>query len=208
VERSLNIRQNLTICITGTPGVGKTSVSRKLAILLRGNVINVGTMVIRRKLFSEYDEYRDTYIVDENSLRDELRKVIRENKRKGVTCIIDTHLLNALQGLDIDLVIVLTCDPLLLLNRNISKGASLQKSIENAVSEFLNQILIDVFKIFDKSKIIVIDTSCKDVNTVANEILNRILSKKYHDEIDWKQANWSFRAAWISKLLTSTSGRI
>ncbi len=208
MKTTKDARQYLVICITGTPGVGKTSVSEKLAALLGGRVIDVRSLVVEEKLFLGYDKYRDTYIVNENALKDKLRDIIGKNKQKGTTCIVDTHLLGALQDIEMDLIVVLTCDPLILFNRVLSKGLSFRKAAENAVSEFLNQILLEVFEIFNKSKIMVIDTSCKSINEVATMILDKITSKDFPtEEKPWKQANWSFRTTWISRLLSSISGR-
>ena len=205
MEKKSDTGQNLVICITGTPGVGKTSVSKKVAALLNGRVIDVRSLVIKEKLFFSYDEYRETYIVNEDVLRDHLKKMLMKDRRQGTTSIIDTHLLGALRDLDIDFIVVLTCDPLILFNRIMSKNVSLRKAVENVVSEFLNQILVEAYKTFSIDRILVMDTSCKSIDAVAKEIVDIINSKNLQiNKGALKQVDWSFRAPWISKLLSST----
>lgn len=199
-----NTEQNLVICITGTPGVGKTSVSKRVAGLLNGRIIDVRSLVIREKLFFGYDKYRDTYIVNEDVLRNTLKRMLMKHRRHGITSIIDTHLLGALIDLDIDFVIVLTCDPLILFNRILSRGVSLKKAVENVVSEFLNQTLVEASRIFRNIKVLVVDTSCKSIDDVASEIVDFVILKNILTNKEaWKQVDWSFRAPWISKLLSS-----
>ncbi len=205
MEKISDIEQNLVICITGTPGVGKTSVSKKVAALLSGRLIDVRSLVIKEKLFFGYDEYRETYIVNENVLRDRLKGMLMKDRCQGTTSIIDTHLLGALRDLDIDYITVLTCDPLILFNRIMSKNVSLKKAVENVVSEFLNQTLVEVYRIFSIDRILVVDTSCKSIDAVAKEIVDIIKSKNLQvNKRDLKQVDWSFRAPWISRLLSST----
>ncbi len=200
--------QNLVICITGTPGVGKTSVSRKVAALLNGRVIDVGSLILREKLFLSYDEYRDTYVVDEESLRTHLKGMLTKERHKGAISIIDTHLLGVLEDLDVDYIIVLICDPLLLFNRILSKKVSLRKAVENVVSEFLNQVIVEAHQIFNKSKILIIDTSCKSIDAIASEIIDLVIYRKLSTNKNAKKlTDWSFRAPWISKILSSAYSR-
>lgn len=198
----------LVICITGTPGVGKTAVSKKLASLLDGKVIDVGSLIMEKKLFSRYDRYRDTFIVNGDVLRDLLKKLLDKGKNRRTISVIDTHLVELLRDLEIDHVFVLTCDPLLLFNRIMKKEISFKKAVENVVSEFLNQILVQTYENFDQNKITVVDTSCKSADEVAFEIANNIKSKSpIVKKKSWRQADWSFRAIWISKLLSSFYGK-
>ncbi len=204
---------DLVICITGTPGVGKTTVSKKLASLLGGEVIDVGSLILDKKLFFRYDRYRDTFIVDEGLLKDLIKTMLEKGKNHRIPRIIDTHLVGLLRDLNIDHVFVLTCDPLLLFNRIVNKKVAIRKAVENVASEFLNQILAQTYENFDENKITIIDTSCKSVDEVAAEIANKIRSENsIVKERTWRQVNWSFRATWISKLLSSfydkTSGQV
>ncbi len=196
------------ILLTGTPGVGKTSVSKKLATLMDAELIEVGSLVRKKRLFLRYNKRRKSYVVDEFALSKELNKMIKTLLGAGKACIVDTHLISVIQDEYTDFVIVLTCDPLILYNRILSKGAPIKKAVENVVSEFLNQLLVEVLERFDNRKVFVIDTSCKGVEEIASEILHKISSKRTSPiKRPLKRINWSFRTIWISKLLSSAHDR-
>ena len=58
----------MRITITGTPGVGKTTVSRSLASVLDLPLYNLSELVKEKELYTEKDEDRDAFIVDEKKL--------------------------------------------------------------------------------------------------------------------------------------------
>ncbi len=87
------------IALTGTPGCGKTSISKKLAKNLDYELIDLNKMIKKNKLYDKYDKKFDTYVVD-------IKKI--KNLKFPKKSIIDSHLSHFLKA---DKVIVLRCDP-------------------------------------------------------------------------------------------------
>jgi len=64
------------ICITGTPGTGKTTLSKKLAKELNYHYIDVNKIIKKYKLSEGYDRKRKTKIVDVKKLNKKLVQII------------------------------------------------------------------------------------------------------------------------------------
>jgi len=63
----------LRIAITGTPGVGKTTVGKLLAKEVNLPLFNLTELIKEEGLYSEYDEKRDAFVVEPKGLRTSLR---------------------------------------------------------------------------------------------------------------------------------------
>jgi len=59
----------MIICITGTPGVGKTYLSRKIARQLHAHHLELNRTIIKDKLYESYDKNDKTFDVDATKLR-------------------------------------------------------------------------------------------------------------------------------------------
>ncbi|HLG24957.1 MAG TPA: AAA family ATPase [Candidatus Nanoarchaeia archaeon] len=65
------------ICVTGTPGTGKTTVAKKLALKIGFLYLDINGFVSKNKLYSGYDKKRKSKIVDIKKLNKELVKEIK-----------------------------------------------------------------------------------------------------------------------------------
>jgi adenylate kinase len=65
------------ICVTGTPGTGKTTLAKKLSGKLGFYYFDVNKFIVKNKLYEKYDRKRKTRIVDVNKLN---KKIINEIK--------------------------------------------------------------------------------------------------------------------------------
>lgn len=63
----------MIMLITGTPGVGKSLVSSKLREIFKCEYLNVSRFVVERKLYTEFDEISQSYVIDEEKVKEELR---------------------------------------------------------------------------------------------------------------------------------------
>ena len=61
-------RKRPNILITGTPGTGKTTTAATVANFLGFRHICVGELVVKNKLFTEYDAEFDTHVPDEDKV--------------------------------------------------------------------------------------------------------------------------------------------
>ncbi|KAG9048304.1 factor activating pos9 [Tulasnella sp. UAMH 9824] len=123
------------IVITGTPGTGKSTHAQLLvdASPVPLQHLNISEMAKEKKLYENYDEEWQTYIV-----LDEL-----EPLTDAGGLVIDWHTCDVFPERWIDLVVVLRCDHTLLWDRLEKRGYSLKKIQENNESEIMQTVLDD-----------------------------------------------------------------
>lgn len=169
----------MKIALTGTPGVGKTSIADELE--RRGyKILRVESIADRFTI--GYDDKRKCKIVDEDALDEYIRKL----KVDGIL-IIEGHLSHLL---NVDAVIILRCHPEELKRRLKMKGWEEKKIKENVEAEALDIILQRALE--KHEKIWEIDTTNKSIDEIVNEI-ERILKGEIpcnYGKIDW--SNWLF----------------
>ena len=173
------------IIITGTPGVGKTSVSKKVASILNAKYVNLADFVKSNKLFLEYDNELNSYIIDEEKTRKILRRLLKEYSR----VVVDTHILTVFDPNAVDLVIVLRLNPKILLKRLKERNYSLSKIKVNIQAEMLGVCLSEAVEIFGLDKVAEVDTTARNLEEVVREVLNAIdYPNKYKPgKVDWSQ---------------------
>jgi adenylate kinase len=177
----------MLIGLTGTPGTGKTSVSRFLEKKKHWNVIHLNELIKEEHLYSEIDEKRDAVIADMDLIKEKLQEMINEGD-KEVT-IIESHLSHYIA----DLVIILRVHPQELEKRLNTRGYSEDKIKENFEAEALDVILIEAFEWC--KRVYEINTTGKSVEEVGQEveiIVDHILSGSEEEmpqyqpgSIDW-----------------------
>lgn len=173
------------IIITGTPGVGKTTISQALAKRLNGTHINVSTLVQQEHLIEGRDEQRDTVIVDSLRLSHRLQQIIA---RQTETIILDTHYTSdSLAQLDITLVVVIRLDPDELKKRLHARKYNEKKIFENVAAEILDVCLLDVIQHFEKHLVTEINATNRDIEEIIDVILKTL---EGHIEVRIGWVNW------------------
>ena len=109
----------MIILITGTPGVGKTTVSSILSEKLDACLIDINELVDKKHLYTGIDEERGYKIVDLDALFNEIDEIIEVDGLDNYI-IIEGHLSHLFETSD--LVIVLRANPDVLRNRMKTKG--------------------------------------------------------------------------------------
>ncbi len=166
-----------TTALTGTPGVGKTTVGD---LLKREGyrVLDLNKFISEKGLRDSKDSNRNTYEVDVNKLSKEYKSIASHYD------IIEGHFSYLL---DLDNAIVLRCRPDILRQRMISKKWKEKKVEENIQSEILDVILIEALNHCDD--VFEIDTTDLKPQQVCEEVkrvLNRERLWKYRPgNIDW-----------------------
>ena len=166
------------IAITGTPGVGKTSVSAELRS--RGyKVVDMNDHLRKHGLLGERDEGRDTYNVDMEALNDSLE----EYREEEGFVFLDSHLAHEC---DCSRILVLMCDPHILAKRLEARGYSPEKVRENVQAEVLDVILCEA----TDSDIPVNEIDCsRGTASEVADIIERIIKGKADiyrpGNIDW-----------------------
>lgn len=173
------------VVVTGTPGVGKTIVSEKLASTLDALHINVGDVVKREKLTSGYDPKRRTVIADKDRLARWLQQIIE--KHEG-DVIVDGHYATTVapKG-QVTKVFVLRCHPQQLKRQMVKRGFRGAKLWENLAAEILDVCLYDAVLNMGLEKVCEIDTTNKAVDETVSEITAVLEGKKKctTGTIDW-----------------------
>jgi adenylate kinase len=164
------LRKGTAVLITGTPGTGKTTISRLLATELGACCVNPKIFLRRKGIDYLYDEKRKTRIVSLKRLRNALRE---RAARVDHGLIIDSHIVLERGPLPrIVRVIVLRCDPIVLEQRLRHERWSKSKVSENLKAEILDICLWDAVKNYGWNKILEIDTTGKAPRQVVRLIVN------------------------------------
>ncbi len=166
--------------LTGTPGVGKTTVSKVLKE--QGyEVLDLNEFIKENGLWDEEDEYRGCLEVDLELLRENYREKDSDHD------IVEGHLSH---HLPVAHTVVLRCAPPELRDRMEKKGWNEKKIEENVEAEVLDSILIEAVDSSDE--VYELDTTDKKPEEVARcimDILEGDLSDEGHrpGSIDWTE---------------------
>jgi len=171
------------IVISGTPGVGKTSVARKLAENLNAKHYNLSELALERKAILEYDKERDTYIIDEEKLLNEILSIISKSPN---TIIFEGHYGELIPHQYVEKLIVLRLNPTVLKERLKSKGWSLKKILENVEAELIGVCTYNALKEYPEDKVCEVDVTDKSIDEIVSEIMNIVTHGVKRDNyIDW-----------------------
>ncbi|WP_292460990.1 adenylate kinase family protein [Methanothermococcus sp.] len=174
----------IKIAITGTPGVGKSTVSKLLVKKLNESdnaerwgcqnfeYINITDAVKENKLYSEKDEEMDSYVVDFQKLNDYVNNII---KSKSKNLIVDGHISHLLK---VDYIVVLRCNPEIILNRLKERNYHKNKIKENVEAEILDVCLVETLENSDNVYVYELDTTNRTVESIVDEIIDAITHKK------------------------------
>jgi len=165
----------MIILITGTPGVGKTTISDLLVKRLDAYLIDINRLVDEEHFYTGIDEVRKYKIVDLDALFHEINKIIDEISSSGKDIVIEGHLSHLFQ--DSDFVIVLRANPDVLRQRMETKGWNEDKIRENIEAEAIDLCTYEAHEIHG-DKVNEIDTSNIMPEKVVDLIIDVINGEK------------------------------
>ena len=142
------------ILITGTPGVGKSTIASLLAKEIKGELIPINQVINDKKLYTGYESEKKFKIVNLDALCSEMEKIIAESQHDVL--IVEGHLSHYIEKADI--VIVLRTSPQILGERLKKRGYSPDKISENMEAEAIDLCTFEAFEIH-KNKVNEIDNS-------------------------------------------------
>jgi adenylate kinase len=175
----------MKIALTGTPGTGKTSISKLLE--KKGfNILDLNRVACEKNFIIGKDDLRDSNIIDIEKFDDFFITTY-----KGKDIIIEGHLSHLLSG--IDKIIILRCHPDYIKKNLKSKGWKKEKIRENIEAEILDIILCEAVDKHSDKNIFEIDVTGKSIEFIASSIVELINSefknmKNYKiGKIDWSE---------------------
>jgi len=162
----------MIVCVTGTPGTGKTKFAKELARKLKIKYLDVKKVIKKYKLEEEFDEQRKCCIVDENKLSNVLKHLIKKEKN----LIIDSHLSHYLPKKYVDICVVTNCDIKILKKRLEKRGYSKEKIRENLDAEIFDVCYVEAKDI--GHNVVRVDTSKKNIKKLVKEFIENYIKKK------------------------------
>jgi len=158
------------IAVTGTPGVGKTTVARCLAESLGVEYFDV-TEEVRGGASTGYDEDRDVPVADTDALRGSTPDEV----------VLDGHIAHRLEP---DYVVVLRCAPDVLRERLEGRGWEDRKVRENVDSEVLDIVLAEALEA--DAPVFEYDTTDSAVDETVEKVAEAVEQRKERvGAVDW-----------------------
>jgi adenylate kinase len=142
------------ICVSGNPGTGKTTLSKKLSKSLKYEYIDVNEIIKKYKLSEGYDEENKCEIIDVKKLNKVLVEIIKKTKK---ILIIDSHLSHYLAKKYVGSCIITACDIGILKDRLKKRKYDAKKIKDNIESEIFDNILIEAKE--KNHNILIVNTS-------------------------------------------------
>lgn len=169
----------MSVALTGTPGVGKTTVAKVLRDM-DYEILDLNSYIEKKNLSNEKDTKRDSFEVD----IDELKEMFEVDELRDDIDIVEGHLSHHLK---LQKTIVLRCSPPDLRKRMENKGWPERKIKENLEAEILDSILIQASR--KNEEIYEIDTTEKKPKEVAEKIDN--ILKENSDNYKPGSVDWT-----------------
>ena len=166
----------MSIAITGNPGVGKHTITKKISEILNFSIIDINIVAKDLELFEKNENTND---VDTQNLA----KIIGERKLNEK--IIVGHLAPyVLEKNQVKIIIILRRNPYDLESVYKERNYSKIKSKENTGSEILGIITHDTIEKFEE-KVFQVNVSQKNIQTVVDEVLEIISKEEGGEVVDW-----------------------
>ncbi|WP_069806706.1 AAA family ATPase [Vulcanisaeta thermophila] len=170
----------MRLVITGTPGVGKTTLASELSKALGLPIVKV------EDLIHDYLQWDPTLLTNRIVNVEEAYEELNRRLREMGSYIVDTVAVDLIDPSLIDWCVVLRLDPRELLRRLLGRGWPWCKVVENVFSEVIGVLASACLSAVGPNHVIEVNTTGKDVAQVVNEVLSAIAhAKPLVNSVDW-----------------------
>lgn len=170
--------------ITGTPGVGKTTIANKLTNKLNAELIPINQLAKQKKIITGTDPQKGYQIIDTKKLNTHLTKKLNTNNK---ITIVEGHLSHLCS--QADNIIVLRLNPNILQKRLKKRNYNKNKIQENLEAEALNICGTEAFYKY-KTKVNEIDCTHLKTDNIINKIISTINNQKKFPFGNIDYLNW------------------
>ena len=167
-----------TFLISGIPGTGKTTITKRLNEKYGYSYLSLGDVVIKNDLYSGEDLTRDTKIVDLDKF-DAFFDAFFQNQKDDI--ILEGHYADLIDHPSVFIAIVLRAHPNTIETRLKPRGYSRAKIMENIQAELIGDstsYMLEKKKLVQKQHLFEIDTT----NLIIDEIVDTIHNIFSHPE--------------------------
>jgi adenylate kinase len=176
----------MIIVVTGTPGVGKSTVSKLLALRLGAVHIDLSELALREKLTLGWDEERKTAIADIEQLKKLLEERFSSSSEHPL--VVEGHYASdVVPPNEASFIFVLRKDPWKLKKGLESRGYSMEKVMENIEAEVLDVCLAEAVAAYGENRVSEIDVTDKTTEAIVEKIVSIIKEDKSTGvgKVDW-----------------------
>lgn len=159
----------MIICITGTPGTGKTTLAKRLAKKYGLKYVDGNSIIAKYKLSEGYDKLNKCKIVDpkrfSKAILEEHSKTIKVSPRKIL--IVDSHLSHHIPKNKVAFCIVCKCNLKILKKRLKKRGYTDEKIRDNLDAEIFEVCFIEAQQ---KGHMILCNNNLREINKKINDL--------------------------------------
>ncbi|MHA1734444.1 MAG: adenylate kinase family protein [Promethearchaeota archaeon] len=159
----------MILFVTGTPGVGKTVIAGLLSETTGAQVLGQTQLLEEMGALSDYDEERQTFVVDEDELRDGVLEVLNRHREGVRDAIVEGHLTDLLPRDLWDVVVVLRAHPDVIRARLAERGYPGAKIMENVEAEVLSNVAGEVAE-WGHPRVYEVRTDLKSAGETATDL--------------------------------------
>lgn len=156
------------ICVTGTPGSGKTTLTRRLALSLHCEYIDLNDALKKAGLAESFDAEKKCWVINTDKMEEVVERLLRKYE-DAEYIILDSHLSQELPNTLVDLVIITACDTEILAMRLRERGYEEKKVQENVQAEIF-QVCAEEAK--EQGHTVMIIDSSEDYN--VEDVVNQV----------------------------------
>ncbi len=164
------------LVLTGTPGVGKSSVARILASRLKGVHINLSELVMSKGLDCGSDRQRETLIADTQKVSKRVGEIVAQSD--GFIVVEGHFAMDVMKAENAFLVLVLRRNPDELRRVLRERGFRESKVVENVAAEILDICLSDAVEAYGEKRVCEVDVSGRTEEEVAEEVICVVEGRK------------------------------